>query len=171
MRGSFDPPGSGRIPQESEGATTGGPTVNTQAQQAEQSNQVQGEQYASAQQAAAVAAINAYLKANPSPNAQAAPLQAPNAQSPATIGGGSFGGAAGGQTSRPPMPPPQPPVRPPQTVVQPQAQAPPPQASAPPTQGQPPASQLTPAQMLALVAQLRGQGGGAPTQPPRMLAQ
>jgi hypothetical protein len=119
----------------------GGPTVNTQAQQAEQANQVQGEQYAAQQQAAAVAAINAYLKGNPAPNSTAAPLQAPSASSPATIGGGTAPGSAGA-------------MRPPPT-----AQPQPPQG-APGAQPQPPRPQLNPQQLQAIMTRLAAQGGG-----------
>jgi hypothetical protein len=117
----------------------GGPTVNTQAQQAEQSNQVAGEQYAAQQQQAAIAAVNAWLKGNPSPNSTAAPLQAPGASSPATIGGGVAPGSAGA-------------MRPPPT-----AQPQPPQG-APGAQPQRP--QLNPQQLQAIMTRLAAQGGG-----------
>ena len=70
----------------------GGPSVNTQAQQAQQQNQLQGEQYAAQQQAAAQKQLAAYEQANPNPQSQAQPLQSPAAFSPSTMGGGSFTG-------------------------------------------------------------------------------
>ena len=131
--------------------------MNTQAQQAEQANQVQGEQYAAQQQAAAVAAINSYLAKNPSPNSAAAPLQAPGASSPATMGGGSFGGANGGQTSAAPAPPSQNPIATPgATGPAPIAQRGPIAGAAQP-QSQP---NLSPQQIQALVAQFKAQGSG-----------
>jgi len=76
----------------------GQPSVNTSVQSAEQQNQVQGEQYAQQQQAAAQKQLAQFLKQNPSAVSTAAPIQAPAPQvagSNGTIGGGSFmGGAA-----------------------------------------------------------------------------
>jgi hypothetical protein len=115
--------------------------VNQGAVAQEQQNQVQGEQYEAQQQAAALAAINAYLKGNPAPNSTAAPLQAPGASSPATIGGGVAPGSAGA-------------VRPP-----PAAQPQPPQG-APGAQPQPPRPQLNPQQLQAIMTRLAAQGGG-----------
>lgn len=67
----------------------GGPTVDTGAQQAEQQNQVQGQQYAAQQQQQALAGINNWTAANKPPGQTAAPLQMPGASSPATMGGGN----------------------------------------------------------------------------------
>jgi hypothetical protein len=115
----------------------GSPSVNTQAQAAEQSNQVQGQQYAQQQQQAALAGLANWNKANPSPVSTAPALKPPTASSPATMGGG---------------------------VVQPQAQPMKPQGQ-PPMPGTAPqgapaggAPGLSPQIRQALIAALSGQG-------------
>jgi hypothetical protein len=120
--------------------TSGG--VNQQAQSAEQQNQQKAQQYAAAQQTQALAALQAYLKANPSPNSQAAPLQAPGASSPATIGGGTAPGSAG---AKPPMQPGAQPAQPPGGGTNPQLPG-----------------TLSPQVRQALIARLSGQTGGSP---------
>jgi hypothetical protein len=117
-----------------------GSSVNTQAQAAEQQNQNTAQQYAAAQQAAALANLQAYLKANPSPASTAAPIKAPTFSAPKTIGGGEYHAS----TAAPNMATPQ---------------ATPVAGSAPtaPAQGAPgQITQLSP-QLQALVAQLQAQ--------------
>lgn len=121
-----------------------GGSVNQGAQQAEQQNQVKAQQYAAQQQQAALGAVNSWTAANKPPGQSAAPLQAPQAQSPATFGGGV---ASGGQ-----MPP------------QSRGQRQPPPSQQPPMPGQPaqappPGVTLNPQQRAHLLALVGGQGG------------
>jgi hypothetical protein len=117
---------------------TGG-GVNEGAEGQEQQNQAKAQQYAAQQQAAALAALQANVKANPPPNSTAAPLQ-PSFAAPATMGGGTAPGSA-----------------------QPQGQMRPPggQPGAAPG-GQPnPLATLPPQLKAALMAQLGQQGAPA----------
>ena len=95
--------GRGRVPQKDEGVVIGGPTVNTQAQQAEQQNQNTAQQYAAQQQQQALAGINNWTAQNKAPVTTAAPLQAPTAASPATMGGGNVSTAPAGRPMQPPQ--------------------------------------------------------------------
>lgn len=127
-----------------------GGSVNKSAQDAEQQNQIKAQQYAAQQQQAALAGVNSWTAANKPPGQAAAPLQAPQQQSPATIGGGV---ASGGQM--------------PQHAQQPQQPQP---MQGQPMPGQPPAPQpgaaaaaqrqaptMTPAQRAQIMAQLQAQ--------------
>lgn len=81
----------------------GGPSVNQPAVQQEQQNQQQAQQYAAQQQQAALAGVNNWTAANKPPVTTAAPLQAPTAASPATMGGGNVSTAPAGRPMQPPQ--------------------------------------------------------------------
>jgi hypothetical protein len=139
----------------------GGPTVNTQAQAAEQQNQVQGQQYAQQQQQAALAGLAAWNKANPSPVSTAAPLQQPGAAAPATIGGGVIQAGAGAKpgAGTPPQQPQPGQAKPPPMPGQVGGQAPMPGAmsGAPASQANP-LGGISPQQRQAIITALSAQG-------------
>ena len=139
MREWPGPRRDGRIPEK--GAGVG--TVNQGAVNQQQQNQQQGQQYAAQQQQAALTDINNWTAANKPPGQTAAPLQAPQAASPATMGGGMI---QAGKPQPRMMPQGQPPGIPPNGA-----------AGAPPAATPNPLANLSPQQRQQLVTALQAQ--------------
>jgi hypothetical protein len=130
------------VSEKGEGAVIGG-SVNQGAVSQEQQNQQQGEQYAAQQQQAAIAAVNAWLKGNPSPNSTAAPLTMPGALTPSPASGLTPGGATAPGSAQPSGART---MQAPAAITNMGAAAPKPQ--------------LSPQQVQAIMAGLKTQGGG-----------
>lgn len=149
---------SSPLPKKGEGVVIGGPTVNTDAQNAEQANQQKAQQYAAQQQQAALAGVNGWLAQNKPPGQAAQAIARPQAASPTTMGGGRIN-AASGTMQAPPQAQMQQPQAPPQQRM-PQAQ-PPMQPQTPQPGPQPQAQQMNPQQRAMLIQQMRAQMPGA----------